>query len=218
MSISPHEFCGDAFDLDQYLAAQEKTKQVVLNFSKKVIPGMKESSALTLLEQMLDESRLEKRWHPTKFRMGSNTTKNFRDESQDYILKEDDIFFADIGPVYNNHEGDYGETFTVGNGIRLKEIAAASKAIFLETQKTWKEKKLTGRSLYEYADQEAKKYKLKLNSNMYGHRLGDFPHAVHTRAKLGDLPFHPSPILWVLEIHVIDESLGVGAFYEDVLT
>jgi hypothetical protein len=52
---------------------------------------------------------------------------------------------------------------------------------------------------------------------MYGHRVGDFPHAVHTKAKLGDLPFNPAPNLWILEIHVLDEELGRGAFFEDVL-
>ncbi|MBC7428687.1 MAG: (Fe-S)-binding protein, partial [Bacteriovorax sp.] len=118
---------------------------------------------------------------------------------------------------YYNHEGDYGETFVIGNNPRLKKLAEATKSIFLATQKVWKEKKLTGKALYEFASNEAEKLNLKLNSNMYGHRVGDFPHAVHTKAKLGDIPFTPSPNLWIFEIHLIDEEIARGAFFEDVL-
>lgn len=217
MSKNPEENLGEQFNLKDYLAAQEKTRQVVLAFSKTLKPGTDEKEAKRLLENAMDESGLEKRWHPTKMRIGHNTTKNFRDESEPHILLEDDIFFVDIGPVYYNHEGDFGQTFTVGNAPHLKKLAEASKIIFYETQKVWKEKNLTGKELYEFAEVEAQKLNLKLNSNMYGHRMGDFPHAVHSRAKLGSLDFHPSPQLWILEIHVIDEELGLGSFFEDLL-
>ncbi len=217
MSISPHEFTGDQFNLEDYLRSQEKTRQVVQAFSKKLHAGMTEKEGRDLLEKMLDDSGLEKRWHPTKMRMGINTVLSFRDNSEDYVLEENDIFFADVGPVYYNHEGDYGETFVTGNNPRLKHLADATKIIFFATQKAWKEQNLTGKALYEFATKEAEKLNLRLNSNMYGHRLGDFPHAVHTKAKLGDLPFKPSPNLWVLEIHVIDDELKRGAFFEDIL-
>lgn len=217
MSLSPHEFTGDQFNLEDYLRSQEKTRQVVSAFAKKLHAGMTEKEGRTLLESMLDDSGLEKRWHPTKMRMGVNTTLSFRDISQDYTLEENDIFFADVGPVYYNHEGDYGESFVIGNNPRLKHLADATKIIFYATQKAWKEQNLTGKALYEFATKEALKLKLRLNSDMYGHRLGDFPHAVHTKAKLGDIPFKPSPNLWVLEIHVIDDELKRGAFFEDIL-
>ncbi len=214
---SPHENKGEHFNLDDYLRAQEKTRQVVASFAKKIKAGMTEKEGRALLESMMDDSGLEKRWHPTKFRMGANTTKNFRDNSEDYTLKDEDIFFADIGPVYYNHEGDFGETFTLGNNPRHKHLAQSAKSIFYTTQKIWKEKKLTGAELYAFAENEAQKLNLRLNSNMYGHRLGDFPHAVHSKEKLGKIEFSPAPTLWVLEIHVIDDELNLGAFFEDIL-
>lgn len=217
MSLNPLENCGPQFNLEDYLRAQEKTKQVALNFAKNIKPGMTEKEAKALLEATLDNSGLEKRWHPTKMRMGVNTTCSFRDESVDYTLKDDDLFFIDIGPVYYDHEGDYGETFTVGNNQRHKHLALATKTVFYNTQKAWSEMKLTGSELYAFAEEEAKKLNLKLNTKMYGHRLGDFPHAVFSRERLGDLNFTPAPKLWVLEIHLIDEELGLGAFFEDVL-
>lgn len=217
MNTNPAENLGEHFNLEDYLRSQEKTRQVVLAFSKMLKPGINEVEAKALLEKTMDESGLEKRWHPTKMRIGHNTTKSFRDESDPHVLLENDIFFVDIGPVYYNHEGDYGETFTLGSNPRLQKLAESSKAIFYSTQKIWKEKNLTGEELYKYAELEAQKLNLKLNSNMYGHRLGDFPHAVHSRAKLGSLDFTPAPKLWVLEIHVIDEELGLGSFFEDIL-
>jgi Xaa-Pro aminopeptidase len=217
MNENPEEGLGEHFNLEDYMRAQEKTRQVVLAFSKLLKPGINEVEAKALLEKTLDDSGLEKRWHPSKMRIGPNTTKNFRDDSLPYVLTENDIFFVDIGPVYYNHEGDYGETFTLGSDTRLKKLAEASKTIFNSTLQVWKEKKLTGKDLYQFAAFEAEKLNLKLNSNMYGHRVGDFPHAVHSRAKLGSLPFSPSPMLWILEIHLIDEELGMGSFFEDLL-
>lgn len=217
MNPHPFESCGEHFNLEDYLRAQEKTRQVVFEFSKTLKAGMSEKEARANLEKAMDDSGLEKRWHPTKFRMGPNTTKNFRDDSLEYTLTGDDIFFADIGPVYYNHEGDYGETFVIGENPKLKHLAESAKAIFHTTQKAWKEEKLTGEKLYLFASEEAKKRGLILNSNMYGHRLGDFPHAVHSREKLGSIDFTPAPTLWVLEIHVIDEEIGRGAFFEDIL-
>lgn len=217
MNKQSFETCGHQFNLQDYFRAQEKTKQLVLEFSKMVTAGMNEIEARTLLEKLLDDSSLEKRWHPTKLRMGINTTRSFREESVDYILQADDIFFVDIGPVYYNHEGDYGETFTVGNNPRLESLALSAKTIFQKTQNIWREKCLTGHELYAYAEAESRKMNLKLNTNMYGHRLGDFPHALYSREKLGNLDFSPAPKLWVLEIHLIDEEINRGSFFEDIL-
>ena len=215
--VNPAENLGEQFNLEDYLRAQKKTRQVVLAFSKLLKPGMNEIEAMALLEKTLDESGMQKRWHPSKMRIGPNTIKNFRENSSPHVLTENDIFFIDIGPVYDNHEGDYGETFTLGSDPRLKLLAEAPKNIFNSTLKVWKEKNLTGIELYKYAELEALKLNLKLNSNMYGHRLGDFPHAVHSKAELGSVNFTPAPKLWILEIHLIDEELGLGSFYEDLL-
>lgn len=211
------ENCGIDFNLELYLKARTKTIQVVQSAAKKINPGMNEAQSIIVLNRELDRAGLEKFWHPTKFRINSNTTKNFHDISEDVVLFENDIFFIDVGPVFFNHEGDYGETFVVGSDARLVRLQEAAKKIFYATQAIWKSSKLTGAQLYEFASNEALKMNLKLNSNMYGHRLGDFPHALHYKGKLGDLDFPVAPYLWVLEIHLIDESINRGAFFEDIL-
>ncbi len=211
------EKCGEKFNLESFTKSQEKTKNLVLKFSSSITPGMNEKEAHQLFEQFLIENNIEKKWHPTKLRMGINTTRSFKEESSDYILKENDIFFFDIGPVFYDHEGDFGQTFTVGSDPALLKLSKAPEYIFNLTRKAWKEEKLSGIGLYQFAEKEARKLDLKLNTNMYGHRLGDFPHALYSREKLGSIDFIPAPQLWVLEIHLIDEKINRGAFFEDIL-
>jgi Xaa-Pro aminopeptidase len=208
---------GIDFNLELYLKARAKTIQAVQATAKSIHPGMNEAESLIILNQELEQAGVEKFWHPTKFRINSNTTKSFRDISDDVILSENDLFFIDIGPVFFNHEGDYGETFVVGTQPRLTKLQNATKSIFNATQAQWKKNKLTGVELYEFATNEALKLDLLLKSNMYGHRLGDFPHALHYKGKLGALEISPTPHLWVLEIHLIDEAINRGAFFEDIL-
>lgn len=212
------EHCGHQFDLQLYLKARSKTIHAVQETAKLIRPGMTEAQSIILLNHELDLASVEKFWHPTKFRINSNTTKSFRDISDDVILEESDIFFIDIGPVFYNHEGDYGESFVVGNNPQLMALRDATKKIFYATQAAWKNKKLTGQELYNFAADEAQKLNLTLNTNMYGHRLGDFPHALHFKGKLGTLDFTPAPLLWVLEIHLLDKEINRGAFFEDILT
>jgi Xaa-Pro aminopeptidase len=215
--IHPEENCGAKFNLDHYLKARTKAILAVQMTAQHIRPGMDESQCHAILSNELKLVGVEKFWHPTKFRVNSNTTKNFRDLSDEVGLKEQDLFFIDIGPVFFNHEADYGETFLLGNDPKLIHLQSAPKKIFNATQEAWKKGGLTGIELYEFASNEADKMDLKLNSNMYGHRLGDFPHALHYKGKLGAQNFSPLPHLWVLEIHVLDENLGRGAFFEDIL-
>ena len=217
MSSFPEEGLGEKFDLDVYLKSQEKTRQLVKKFSQFIVPGITESDAKVLLEKTMDASGLEKRWHPTKLRFGPNTTCSFREESVPTTLSDSDIFFLDIGPVYSQHEADYGETFVIGNDPKLIHLRDSTRVVFNKTKEAWTSSKFTGQELYQYAEEEAKNLGLRLNTNMYGHRMGDFPHALHSRAKLGNLDHTPSPNLWILEIHLIDDTINCGAFFEDLL-
>ena len=56
-----------------------------------------------------------------------------------------------------------------------------------------------------------------LNLDLSGHRLSDFPHAAVYDGPLAEIDFRPSPLLWVLEIHIRDRDGKFGAFFEDML-
>lgn len=216
-NMSLIEQVSHKFNIEDLIKAQNKTKEVVLSFSKKIHKGMSEKEGHQLLEKMLDDSGLEKRWHPTKFRLNKNTIKSFKENSDEVIANSNDLFFIDIGPVYFNHEGDYGETFVLGDNEEDKLLAHSAKEIFEIVSQVWKLEKKSGEELYQMASHEAMKRGYLLNTKMYGHRIGDFPHALYSRESLGNLNFPPTPSLWVLEIHIIDEKRNRGAFFEDIL-
>ena len=63
-------------------------------------------------------------------RFGQNTTKNFEDPSTPgVVLGDDDIFFLDIGPIYEGCEGDAGYMFVVGDDPEMTKVAEDVKSI-----------------------------------------------------------------------------------------
>jgi len=212
------ENVGNDFCLDSYLDAREKTIDAVRKVSALIKPGMNEAHAMTLIEDTLANLGAERLWHPSKVRFGLNTMKSFREKSEEGILlKEDDIFFLDIGPVFDGHEADYGETFVVGKKEEHYKIARDAKVLFQETREAWQRKKFTGVELYEYADKMASEMGYNLNLKMEGHRLSDFPHALHYKGGLKSADIVPIENLWVLEIHICSKDGEFGAFFEDIL-
>ncbi len=211
------EKTGSGFNIDKYLKARELTKQVVKSVSKNVWEGMTEKEGSDLIDQELKKLSSEKKWHPNKFRIGVNTLKDFKERSEDGVtLKKNDLFFIDIGPVFEGHEGDYGETFVFGESVKFQECIEASKKLFQETSEQVKEG-ATGARLYEFALKRCEELGYQLNLKMDGHRLGDFPHAIHFKGSLSEVNFTPSSHLWVLEILIRHKKENFGAFFEDIV-
>lgn len=165
----------------------------------------------------------EKFRHPAKFRIGPNTTKSFREISTSEAHCENgDMCFVDVRSFINGHEADFGRTFILGgekvqSNPEFKKIIQAGEAVFKSTAEIWKAQGLSGLKLFNHADTVCRDYGYKLNPLMAGHRLGDFPHHLHSKQKLFEYAGTPTKNLWVLEILVISESLRRGAFFEDIL-
>lgn len=220
--MEPFERTGMHFNLKTYLAARDLCQTVVGLISEKVREGMTEDDGQDLIANEFKSAGIGKFWHPSKFRIGADTVKSFRELPDKSIeLKNGDIFFIDVGPVFDDHEADYGETFVFGtthpDSQALRSVADASKKIWNEVADIWRTQALSGQRLYSEAEALTRSLGFKLNPLMAGHRLGDFPHALHCKERLATMDFSPSPYLWVLEIHIINESLQRGAFYEDIL-
>ncbi len=212
------EQVGEKFCRDKYLEAREKTILAVKQIASLVEIGMNEEEGQTLVDEVLAKHGVEKKWHPTKFRIGVNTTKSFRDKSEVGItLKSEDIFFIDIGPVFESHEGDYGETFIVGHNEEYSAIKNACEDVFTKTAKKCREENYTGEKLYQFATKYAQELGYELNLKMSGHRLGDFPHAIHFKGSLGSIDTTPAQDLWILEIHIRHPEKEFGAFFEDII-
>lgn len=212
------EAVGEAFELDRMRAASALSWRGVAIMRERFQPGLRESEARVLAESILRDLGMQRLWHPTHIRFGVNTTKTFREASDgDPILGEDDIFFVDIGPVFDGHEGDVGATFTTGTDPEKAACAAAAENLFREVSAAWKERGLSGQALYDFAAAHAQQNGWRFNLDIKGHRVSDFPHAIHRGGKLADFDSLPAPGVWILEIQIAHPTKPFGAFYEDLL-
>lgn len=209
---------GESFSLEKLMTARDVARDITYELSSLIRPGMVEEDAHALYKELSKKHSVERQWHPAKLRFGPNTLKNFRDISEPYILKEEDIFFIDIGPVFGNHEADYGETFSIGSLFEHKHIADSASKVFHEVAAFWSQRNCRGTELYEFAKSRADHYGYFLNMGSDGHRIGDFPHHVHFKGALPECDELIVPNAWILEIHLWNKTRTFGAFYEDILT
>jgi len=212
------EGTGARFSLDALMDMRVRTRKAVHAIAEQVRPGMKEEDARAMARQTLSSMGMRRGWHHIIVRCGPNTTKDFMARSDPgVVLGNDDIFFVDIGPVFHGVEGDAGDTFVFGDYPLHHKAKLDARAIWDEVRQVWFDERLTGRALYEVATSKAEERGWRLNMDLSGHRLSDFPHSVHYDGSLAEVDLPPSPNLWVLEIAIAHPEQRFGAFYEDLL-
>lgn len=218
MSTDPREAVGAAWDPALQRAAQDRGWAVLRAAAASMRPGMTDLDGRGLVDRLIVDSGAAQQWHASQVRFGPNTMLPFgKTPHRQHVLQEGDIFFLDIGPVYDGHEGDVGSGFTIGASPHA-DLIADCKAVFDAVKTHWQATGITGEELYDFARAEAAARGRSLAlEGASGHRLGDFPHRIHHRGKLASFDATPAPDRWILEIHLIDHASGVGAFYEDLL-
>src|SRR5712672_1596855 len=184
------EATGANFSVAKQLDVRARTHTALRQIAANVTPGMVEEDAAAMARDLLGTMDMRKGWHRVIVRFGPNTTKDFEAESEPgVVLGEQDIFFIDIGPVYGDTEGDAGETFVFGEDPEHLKASRDVRAL-------WFEKGLTGPELYEYAGTSAAERGWRLNLDLSGHRLSEFPHEAHYAGSLADAKLRPKPNLW----------------------
>lgn len=218
-----HEQLGPDFNLQTYLKARElcqKAADIIIN---RVEIGMTEKDGQALVKDVFKDFDITKFWHPTKFRMSSETIKTFRDLPDENLkVVDQDLLFIDVGPIIDNHEADFGRTVVLNKSnstinSEFIKLAKASEVIFRETEQYWQQTKATGLKLFEFAQAQSLEKGYRLDHRMAGHRLGDFPHQVFSKQKLFEYEKSPIKNIWVLEIHIVDDNLMRGSFFEDIM-
>lgn len=213
------EAVGIRFDPALMQRARERSWAALRGIQARMRPGISETEARAEADQVFHELGVERLWHPVIIRIGENTTKTFRQRSNpDVRLGENDSYFIDLGLVFDGHEGDVGDTFTIGQAPERAACADAARELFREVAAAWRERDLSGQALYAFAGRRAEAMGWRLNHAIKGHRVGDFPHSIHKAGDLGDLDARPSDGLWILEIQLAHPSEPFGAFFEDLLT
>jgi methionyl aminopeptidase len=212
------EGTGEGFSSEKLLETRAKAQEALSRIAAQVKVGMLEEDANKMVTATLQEMGATNAFHKPYIRFGINTVKTFGADSDPGIrLGEDDIFFIDVGPVWDGYEGDAGDTFVTGSNPELQRCARDAKAIFQAVAEKWKEEKSTGVELYHFAEQRAKYLGWELNLDLGGHRLGDHPSGGYYEGPLAEISFHPAPNRWMVEIHIRHPNLLFGAFYEDLL-
>ncbi|MDY0744629.1 M24 family metallopeptidase [Paucibacter sp. R3-3] len=218
MEGDTREAVGEKFSLDAMQHAREQSMEAVRRIAARIRPGMTTEEATADATALLKDMGMDRIWHPTLIRFGDDTLKRFSDRADPTrVLGEDDIFFIDIGPVWRGHEGDAGDTFVTGTDPQRRACADAARALWHEVSERWRSERLGGQALYAFAEQRAAEMGWRLNLDIKGHRVSDFPHAIYKAGKLGDFSACPSVGLWILEIQIAHPDQPYGAFYEDLL-
>lgn len=211
---------GPHYSRDSFKISQKKGWEILFQLKEKIQAGMTEADAREVYKHILKQNKIEKNWHPPKIRFGPNSTKSFKEISDEsYILKCDDIFFLDIGPIIDGYEVDVGKTFQIGNvNNSYLKIISDGEEIFQITKNKFISEDLKGPDLYLFAESEAKKRGwTMIDEGANGHRVGDFPHHVYYKGSLKGFTEKLVPNLWILEIQLTDANKNFGSFTEDVL-
>ena len=212
------EAVGSRFDPALMQRARARSWAVLHDIRARMRPGISEAQAKQEAGDVFREHGVERLWHPTIIRIGENTTRTYRQRSNPELrLGAHDIYFIDLGLVFDGHEGDVGDTFAIGEAPQLHACAEAARSLFDQVAHAWRTQGMSGRALYAFAGERAQAMGWRFNHAIKGHRLGDFPHAVHKAGDLGTLEGTPAPGLWVLEIQIAHPSEPYGAFHEDLL-
>jgi len=214
----PPEGVGEAFSLAKMVRARDLTFDAIARIAPQVRPGMTEAEANALVQTELEAMGIERLWHKNILRFGEGTTETFHAPmAPERVLGVNDIFFIDLGVVWDGHEGDAGDTFVVGDDADMQACAQAARDLWKEVAGRWRDDGVTGEALYQYALARAEAMGWRLNWEVKGHRVSDFPHAIYKAGDLGSLESCPQTGLWILEIQIAHPTRPFGAFYEDLL-
>jgi Xaa-Pro aminopeptidase len=218
MHSEAREAVGKRYDPRLMQHARERSWAALQGIRERMRVGISEDEAKIEAADVFQQLGMQRLWHPVLIRIGANTTKTYRQKSDPNVrLGENDSYFIDLGLVFDDHEGDVGDTFVIGDAPERQACALAARTLFQDVATAWRGGGLSGQALYAYAGERAEAMGYRLNHAIKGHRVSDFPHSIHKGGDLGTLEGKPTSGLWILEIQIAHPTESFGAFFEDLL-
>ncbi|MFG1878562.1 M24 family metallopeptidase [Sphaerisporangium sp. NPDC049003] len=169
-------------------------------------------------------------WHKRIVRSGPNTLQPYQENPPDRIIGEDDIAFADFGPIFEAWEADFGRTFVLGDDPVKHRLREDLPAVFAAGRRVFEaEPDITGERLYAEVERLSAEAGWEFGGSIAGHLVGEFPHEKIDGADIESYiaPGNETPMRrtdragrrchWILEIHLVDRERGFGGFYEELL-
>ena len=195
-------------------------------------PGVLDSEASGAIRALAAERfGVTRHWHKRIVRSGPNTLRPYQEDPPDRTMTDDDIVFADFGPVVGQWEADFGRTWVLGDDpakLRLRDdlsdVFTAGRRFFDGLPA------ITGEQLHAEMARLADARGWVLGNFHCGHLVGEFPHQNFDGDRLESMiaPGNTKPMRrtdpsgrvahWILEVHLIDRERQIGGFYEQLLT
>jgi Xaa-Pro aminopeptidase len=195
-------------------------------------PGVLDSEASAAVVDIATRRfGVSRHWHKRIIRSGPNTLEPYQENPPDRAMTDDDIVFADFGPVFDDWEGDFGRTWVLGNDpdkLRLRDdlpvVFDAGKRYF-QTHPD-----ITGEELYAEIVRLTNERGWEFGNFHCGHVVGEFPHANFDGERIDSFiasanrkamrKNDPNGRIghWILEVHLVDPARRIGGFYEELLT
>ncbi|MFT3853449.1 MAG: M24 family metallopeptidase [Ilumatobacteraceae bacterium] len=174
---------------------------------------------------------VRKHWHKRIVRSGPNTLLPYQENPPDRTIGDDDIVFADFGPIFDGWEADFGRTWVLGDDPVKHRLCADLQTVFDAGKRFFAEHPdLTGEQLYGHVVGLAEQAGWTYGNWHCGHLVGEFPHENFDGEQIGSviatgstLPMRrldPSGRVghWILEIRLTDPDRQIGGFFEELLT
>ncbi len=216
------------------LEAQSRAAELFTAVSELGIlrPGVLDSEASRAISALAaDRFGVTRHWHKRIVRSGANTLRPYQEDPPDRTMTDDDIVFADFGPVFGDWEADFGRTWVLGDDpvkLRLRDdlrdVFTAGKRFFDGLAA------VTAEQLYAEMVHLAHTRGWTFGNFHCGHLVGEFPHQNLDGDRLESMitPGNAKPMRrtdpsgrvahWILEVHLIDRQRQIGGFYEQLLT
>jgi Xaa-Pro aminopeptidase len=174
---------------------------------------------------------VRRHWHKRIVRSGPFTLQPYQESPPDRVMLDEDIAFADFGPVFDDWEADFGRTWVIGDDPVKRRLRDDLAAVFAEGKRHFEARpEITGAELYAEVLRLTAARGWEFGNFHCGHVVGEFPHervagepdaSRITGANTDPMRrLDPSGrrVHWILEIHLVDRAREIGGFYEELLT
>ncbi len=219
---------------ENLLKSQSKARELLKEIEKRKLIriGVTESQITNeIYDLALDVFGTKKHWHKRLVRTGPNAVLSYKANPPDRILEKNDLVYVDLGPVFDEFEGDIGKTYLLGNDPEKEKLVRDLESIFVEAKIFYlQQPEMTGAQLWSKVQELTEQAGWQFGNTSAGHIIGEFSHS----QRYGDLPQYKinavnhvsmtAPDIdgkshhWILEIHLVDQAKEYGGFFEDLLT
>jgi Xaa-Pro aminopeptidase len=195
-------------------------------------PGVLDSEAsAAVVDIAARRFGVSRHWHKRIIRSGPNTLEPYQENPPDRAMTDDDIVFADFGPVFDGWEGDFGRTWVLGHDPHKLRLRDDLPVVFDAGKRYFRaHPDITGAALYAEVVRLTAERGWEFGNYHCGHVVGEFPHANFDGERIDSMITSGNHKVmrrndpngrighWILEVHLVDRARRIGGFYEELLT